>query len=249
VTYGTTYVDQSKIFTTILQKELPGKLGKRVEVLNASKGGWAVGNELAYLRSRGTFDADVIVLVLNTGDLIQEFTGGSPIELDGHADPRPISAIGELCSRYVGPRLLHREPPRDAGSVASTEPSLDIDKLTTMVFEQLEEAHGIARAAGARFAIVMTRARGEWDDPQYQHAIDLLHRWASDQQVPLLDMGERFSHYPGDEVYLDTIHLRPKGHELVAQGILQEWNHLTSPSASAVSASRDTPGTLPATIR
>src|SRR5437868_2879749 len=55
ITYGTTFVDQSQIFTSLLVPRLRAKVGREVEVLNASAGAWAIGNELGYLQSRGTF--------------------------------------------------------------------------------------------------------------------------------------------------------------------------------------------------
>src|SRR5205814_2503693 len=73
VLYGMTHVDQSKIATSILARELPEQLHRQVEVLNASAGGWAVENEVGYLRSRGTFDADEVVFLLNGYDLTQPF--------------------------------------------------------------------------------------------------------------------------------------------------------------------------------
>src|SRR5205085_2864502 len=78
VLYGMTHVDQSKIATTILARELPTQLHRPVEVLNASAGGWAIGNEVGYLRSRGTFQSDVVVFVLNTYDMGQPFNDSVP---------------------------------------------------------------------------------------------------------------------------------------------------------------------------
>src|SRR5262249_46621318 len=104
VTYGTTYVDQSSIFTSVLSRELPQRLHQDVEILNASAGGWAASNEVAFLKKRGTFNADVVLIVLNTADLTQPFANfeasiNSPTE-------RPSTAFSELWSRYIAPRVL-----------------------------------------------------------------------------------------------------------------------------------------------
>src|ERR1700722_16135093 len=61
VTYGTNHIDQSLLATSLLAQRLPAIVHGPVEVMNASAGGWAPANEVAYLRSRGTFDADLIV--------------------------------------------------------------------------------------------------------------------------------------------------------------------------------------------
>ncbi len=90
MTYGSTQIDQKEIFSSLLQAELPARLHTPVEVLNASAGAWAVGNELGYLRSRGTFGADLVVLVVNSGDAAQppsqlSDVGGDAATVSPHA--------------------------------------------------------------------------------------------------------------------------------------------------------------------
>ena len=49
LTYGTSRVDQSQIFTEILHRNLPSVVHKPVDVLNASAGAWAPDNEVSYI--------------------------------------------------------------------------------------------------------------------------------------------------------------------------------------------------------
>ncbi len=69
VTFGTTHVDQSEIFTVRIKNWFAHR--QPTEILNASAGGWAPANELGYLKSRGIFGSDLVVLTLNTNDLAQ----------------------------------------------------------------------------------------------------------------------------------------------------------------------------------
>src|SRR5581483_5695589 len=71
LTYGTTHVDQKNLFTQIVGRGLPSILHERVEVLNASANGWGPDNEWAWVRSRGIFQSNYVLLVLNDGDLTQ----------------------------------------------------------------------------------------------------------------------------------------------------------------------------------
>lgn len=71
IVYGTSRVDQHQIFSEILHHDLPSIVHEPVEVLNTSAGGWAIENELSYIRSRGIFKSDMVLLVLNNGDLTQ----------------------------------------------------------------------------------------------------------------------------------------------------------------------------------
>lgn len=113
VTYGTTRVDQSKIFTQILRRNLPSVVHRPVEVLNASADAWAIDNELSYIRSRGIFHSALVVLVLNDADVTQARATladvGSELWLK-----RPSSALGELWTHFRA-KLLRRAPRTDAG--------------------------------------------------------------------------------------------------------------------------------------
>ncbi|MGD0631323.1 MAG: hypothetical protein ABR987_18500, partial [Terracidiphilus sp.] len=60
ITYGTSRVDQQQLFTELVHRELPAIVHRPVEVLNASAGAWAPDNELAYIRSRGIFQSDIV---------------------------------------------------------------------------------------------------------------------------------------------------------------------------------------------
>lgn len=222
VTYGTSYVDQSKIFTSILGRELPSQLHRPVEVLNASAGAWAPANELGYLESRGTFDADVVIFVLNTGDLVQPMNHPTLMLANGYPDRRPPFALYELWVRYLRPRLFHERSGVDAGSTADKP---DVEHETPRVLATLDEACSFARSRGAEFRIVYTVARGgDWGLPDYARALAMLHAWAKDHQVPLLDLTSELSAGPIEDVYQDGIHLRSLGDRIVADAIARKWS-------------------------
>lgn len=78
----------------------------RVEVLNASANSWGPRNELAYLQRFGTFEAQAIVLLLNTDDL---FAGAPTSQPVGHSlnypNRKPLCALVEVYTRYLSPQL------------------------------------------------------------------------------------------------------------------------------------------------
>lgn len=221
VTYGTTYVDQSQIFTSLLARDLPQQLHRRVEVLNASAGAWAPANEAGYLESRGTFDADVVVFVLNTGDLVQPMNRATLLLLNGYPEHRPPFALYELWVRYVAPRILRAGSAADAGSQAAT---VDVARQTPPVLDVLDEARRFAKEHGAEFRIVYTPAHGgEWDSPQYARGFEMLRAWAAREQVPLLDLSADLASRPMTHVYQDSIHLKPVGNQIVADSVEHKW--------------------------
>jgi len=224
VTYGTTHVDQSKIFTSLLAHDLPGRLQRPVEVLNASAGAWAVGNEAEYLESRGTFQSDVVVFVLNTGDLAQPFNHQRLTSVEGYPDHRPLSGLYELCTRYVGPRLIPALRPRpDMGSWASDAP--DVAGILPQVLAALDEARDLAMRSRASFRIVYSPAHGGgWEHPAFAVGLRRLKDWARRTHTQLLDLTSPYAAAPSDEVYQDGIHLREKGNQLVASALETQWS-------------------------
>ena len=89
----------SERFKQHLQKSQPDIA--TITVLNASANSWSPRNELEYLRQFGLFDADMLILIINTDDLF----GTAPNSLvvgreSNYLDRKPIGAIGELIERY-----------------------------------------------------------------------------------------------------------------------------------------------------
>ncbi|HWB53001.1 MAG TPA: SGNH/GDSL hydrolase family protein, partial [Tepidisphaeraceae bacterium] len=217
VTYGTTFVDQPEIFTSLLDQQLPNLLHRPVEVLNASAGGWAVGNELGYLRTRGTFDSNIVFFVINTGDLTQPFAE-SPVDLSpGFPSHDPTCALSELFERYLLPRLRHQSV-ADPGSTATTQP--DIAHETPDVLNMLGKADKIAIDAGAKFTIVYTPAVGP-DWAGLGPALKMLEDWCKSHSIDLINIAPLVSDLPEDQIYFPAghIHFRPKGHVIIAKAI------------------------------
>ena len=74
----------------------------RVEVLNASAQSWGPRNELAYLKRFGTFDAQVVVLLINTDDLFATAPTSIPVGRDRqYPNQKPSSALAEVFNRYL----------------------------------------------------------------------------------------------------------------------------------------------------
>lgn len=99
-------------------------------------------------------------------------------------------------------------------------PTYDIDG----VLEALETAQSAVVAAGGRYAIAYTPARSAaWDSPAFQERFRRLERWASRREVPLIDLTADLGKESLEAVYFEGgIHLRPLGHQRVAERLLKE---------------------------
>lgn len=215
VAFGPTFVDQEKIFSTRIEKKISVNAPSYCKVLNASAPGWAVGNELGYVKSRGISHAKNVVLILNTGDLDQPFAtlnGDEP----GFPTKNPPFAIWEALSRYALPRLGLGRSAVDPGSTATSKETLP----TTVVLSEIDEMRRIVQAQGGHFLVLYSPGAGkQWETAEKYAARDQLFSWAKRSKVDVIDMTPIYKIVPESQVYWDGLHLRPEGHRLVATAI------------------------------
>lgn len=221
ITYGTGRIDQSRIFSELLRHDLPSNVHEPVEVLNASARGWAIDNELSYVRSRGIFQSDVVLLVLNSGDLTQ--TRSTIVEVgDALPEKQGATAVGELWTRYIEPRLFHLRAHADAGDTARD----NADDVVRANLENLEAFHALVASQHARLLIVYAPFRKDIPAASARSAATL-HTWTAQHQVPLLDLTAAEAAYSAREITLDGgVHFNDKGHRVVAEAIERAWPSL-----------------------
>lgn len=222
VTYGTTRVDQADLFSERVGRELPQKIHHPVEILNASASAWAIDNELSYVRSRGIFHAQLVVLVLNSGDLGQPRARIDEVG-DALAREKPASALSELWTRALKRRIFpHGAAARsDAGTVSN----LNDEKQIEENFDRLDRFQSIVASQHGRLAIVYIpfwHDLGAHNAPQRTR----LSTWAKGKNIPFLDFTEMETAHTAKEITLDTTHLNATGHRLVAEELDQRLPEL-----------------------
>ncbi|MFC5412544.1 hypothetical protein ACFPMF_24680 [Larkinella bovis] len=74
VVNGGNAVDQDSLASSLLEEELFLKYGKKIRVLNISDKTWSPDNVVAYLKKFGLFQADMLLLVANSGDAFDPMT-------------------------------------------------------------------------------------------------------------------------------------------------------------------------------
>ena len=224
VLYGTSRVGQNQIFAGLLQRELRGVLNKSVTVLNASASAWAIANETDYIRSRGIFSSDLVVLVLNSGDLSQPraTVNDTGEELPTH---RYACAWCEVWIRSLKPKLLAQRTHEDAGTTIEVD-SLRIQKNLI----NLDEFRSITTAAHARLAILFVAFRSFVADGAQRSAPEQLVNWSKERRVPLLDLTRFETQIPTGDLTLDGKHLTSRGNRLLASAIEHHWHDLDPPN-------------------
>lgn len=215
---GGTLTDQADLASELLPPRLAAALGHPVVVGNISAGSWGPGNLLAYARRFGLFEADVVVIVVNSEDASDNPTGRPIVGVDpSFPDRRPWSALAEAVARYVVPRL---------GRMFSThEPPAIVDSATaedrlSRGMKDLSELCNLAAASGARVLLVHFPNRDELEGlilPGHEAIV----RLAEEKPVRLIELKNPLaaSLAAGADPYRpqDSIHPNEVGQKIIAE--------------------------------
>ncbi len=216
VTNGGTLTDQSLTYPYRLEAQLSAR-GVRAETLNASAGGWAPANELAFLRTRGTFHAQIAVLEIGTNDLCQKKAGPEVVGSEDLPSQAPGSAIGELLTRYLWPRLT--------AAVRPAQPQQPIDcssEMRTQVLRTIGDMIEESRRRGASPVILLMPDRAEVENREDASSQrDGLFKLAQLEHVQLTDMLPRFRAFAahGELDFRDGVHPNPAGDQRMAEAV------------------------------
>lgn len=220
--------DDSSIATTLLQQRLQSKLNRPVIVMNASAGSWGPPNLLGYVRRFGFVDADLVVLVFNSGDYADVPSGQSVVGTAAFPDRKPLLALQEGVMRYL-PRYLGRAAVSDPTAAPDEPDPADIEQSLTALGELLN----LARKNDRIVLTVLHQDRQEIQtQPQAGH--HALRQTAESQDVPVLDLGPAFRNavQSGLQPYRDKIHPNDQGQRLMADELFPVLRDLLTAGVS-----------------
>ena len=99
---GGSHVDQADLLTARLKTRLVKALERPATVGNISAGSWGPGNLLAYVKTFGLFDADILVLVLSSHDHTDHPTFEPVVGVERRMPDRtPLFALSEVTHRFL----------------------------------------------------------------------------------------------------------------------------------------------------
>ncbi|ASC70226.1 hypothetical protein XM38_011610 [Halomicronema hongdechloris C2206] len=216
---GGWWTDQQEIVSMLIQRHLASRLThyRDVQVLNASANSWGPRNELAYLARFGSFQAQGIVLLINTDDLFAIAPTSVPVGCDRtYPNRKPLLALAEVIARLRPPtplpamEALHQESGDRVGAN----------------LEAIRQIQHVAAAANAYLIVAMTPLKRELGDPGPRNyelkARHRLRKHLDQQQIPYLDFLTPFNQAEAPmALYRDHIHLSPQGNQVVSQAISQ----------------------------
>ncbi|MCU0527581.1 MAG: SGNH/GDSL hydrolase family protein [Elainella sp. Prado103] len=235
---GGGWTDQRETIPSLVQQQLQRSFDPncdpncdpQIEVLNASANSWSPRNQLAYLKRFGSFEAQAIVLVINTDDLF----GTAPYSVvvgraPNYPDRKPPSALAEALY-YYSLKLKLLKPPAIPELVnIQSEPG---DRVGANL-AAIQQIHTFAQAHHAQFILAMTPLKREVDPSgsrDYERkARQRLNEFVQSQQINFIDFLPLFQALDAPAaIYHDTIHLNPIGNQQVSEHITQQINQLQS---------------------
>ena len=225
---GGALTDDFELATRLAQMRLAEELRRPVWIGNVSAGAWGPANLLAYARKYGWFDADVVLLVLNSHDIsdVREFQ--QDLGPDFPLKP-PWFALEEAATRYL-PRYAEAYLParltwpvfRASKSLrkASATPRLVKDSVSTPGRRLLVELIEYAKSHVPMVAVLHHLEQNELKDGMSEAGV-IMHNYVRDCGIPLIMLDQYFAAYKGHEnLYRDHIHISAAGQRLYADAIV-----------------------------
>ncbi len=213
VVNGGADIDHDAVCTVMLEPKLAERLDRPVLVANASAGSWGPPNMLAYLKRFGLFDAELVVIVLNSGDYVDapKFR-----PLDARMPRRkPLLAISELWAKYLPRYLRTRGKPLPP-------PSHYDPRDVAWCLESLTEMIRLARSGGADVLVVQHLKRSEIEgEPEIGHRE--LGRATREVGIEPIQLGPAFAAAlrEGRNPYKDGAHPNDEGQRIMAAVLLE----------------------------
>lgn len=220
---GAWWTDQQQTISALMEGGLAPVGFSQVEVLNASANSWGPRNQLAYLNRYGTFQSQVIVLLLNTDDLFATAPTSLPVGRDpSYPERQPISALGELLSR-----AFHRPQTIPSMAAVLAEPG---DRVG-LNLQAIAQMYQIARQSEAQFLVALTPLRRQVDGtPPREYEVKAgarLQDFVTKEGIVYLDFLRIFQQWEAAEsLYRDHIHLSPQGNQLVVEKLSESLTML-----------------------
>lgn len=246
VANGAWWTDQNQTISALMANQLElilGEAGKgsffeQIEVLNASANSWGPRNELAYLQRFGTFEAQAVVLLINTDDLFATAPTSVPVGRDrNYPNHKPHFALTEVFQRYLSPAPTVPEMQAVYGESG--------DRVGFNL-EAIRQIKILTLAANTQFLLAMTpllREMGEPGSRDYEvKARKRLTEFTQDQQITYLDfLGEFNDSQTPAALYRDHIHLSPQGNQKVTEAITRSLQFFLPQLLSSASTTPATP--------
>ncbi|BBD69788.1 hypothetical protein NIES4072_28770 [Nostoc commune NIES-4072] len=214
---GGWWTDQTNTISTMMMRSLASSTNnsyQEVEVLNASANSWGPRNELAYLQKFSNFNAQAVVLLINTDDLFATAPTSLPVGRDrNYPNSKPPLALVEVWQRYI----VKQQPIPEMEIVQN-----EAGDRVGINLEAIGKIQALNRQTNSQFLLVMTpllREIGEPGPRDYEIiARQRLNNYTKFQQINYIDFLPIFNSITNPQaLYHDHIHLNLEGNKVVSE--------------------------------
>jgi hypothetical protein len=213
---GGNRTDQKNLATELLREQLISYKNS-VTLGNVSAGSWGPGNWLGYINKFGFFEADVVILVINTHDYCDN-PSYMPLSPRTHPQQQPVSAISQLIT-YL---LYYFYPSSDTKNKVisdcnSVDPGIAKEQSLGNLSEFLRSAQQVAKDV---IVIQMLELSELQTGPR--EGFFYIKKIVEDLGIRSISTEEyiRNSNNAGIMIYRDNIHLTDYGQKILAKIIL-----------------------------
>jgi lysophospholipase L1-like esterase len=230
---GGALTDQNNLASHLLQERLAADLHRPTLVGNISAGSWQPVSEYMYLKRFGLFDADVLVVVVNSADYSEILppyppTAGIRPDMPAH---KPWCALSDGFFRYFLPRISGGSaepigPPPAAGDLEARQIAWSQACLRDMI--------QLGRRAGCPVIVAQYLDRDEATTGRLQPGYAVNRQTALEAGATLVNLGPAFTAaaMQGMAPYRDFIHPNAYGQDLMARALLPVIESALAPPAA-----------------
>ncbi len=212
---GGWWTDQEKTISSLLMNSLGSSSHtQQIEVLNASANSWSPRNELAYLQKFGTFNAKVLILLINTDDLFGTAPTSLPVGRDlNYPDHRPPLAIVEVLQRYA----IKQKPIPEMQALNN-----EGGDRVGIILEAISNIQTLTQTHNCQLIVALTPLLREIGEPGSRDYEIIARQRLSDfvkvNKITYLDFLPIFqSQSAPKSLYQDHIHVNSLGNKLVSE--------------------------------
>ncbi|GAB3264683.1 hypothetical protein GCM10027347_31900 [Larkinella harenae] len=207
---GGNLIDQDSLASTILEKELLNTYHKPIRVLNISDKTWSPDNIVAYLKKFGVFNADMFLLVANSGDAFDPMTFKPIVGVAStHPSKNAVFAWEKIIEK-AWPIIEDKFSLIESTSSSIPEP----DKKTYSFINGFAELDSLSQKLGIPFYIYLHQAQSELAKNQIDLGGKMIVEFCKKRNIPVTVNKLDYSCFD------DEIHLNTKGQKAIAGDLL-----------------------------
>jgi lysophospholipase L1-like esterase len=219
VVNGGALTDHAALATSITQQKLRSESNIPAVVGNVSAGSWGPSNWLAFSTEYGFFDADVVILLVNSDDA-EDCPTFERLDATTHPTKRPLLAIGELFSKsysgYIAPRFYTvQDDPYNLSDVEKNQ-------RRSVAIADLEEFLTNAQRQVGTVFVIQYLAVTEITEGITQPGYNAIRNCCEKLGIPVDSTRDLFSKQLNEQPFRDHIHPNLIGQELLSRIFLEK---------------------------